>query len=826
MTSKHLLGADTALRSRHFITALGMVGLILASAPASARAKESQVAQSPAVDPAQVAPDAPPPPSSSGGGDTSESTAPGDIIVTAQRRAERLQDVPVSVQVVGEMAIRTQNLTSLVSLARQNPSIKVQGSGRSSNFYIRGTGSGESQSFDQSVGTFIDDIYHGRSRYSEAAFLDVERVEVLKGPQSTYFGNNAIAGAINIITNKPGPEFSGWIRGLISPTSGENGGQYALEGATNVPLADGLALRVAGTMNGQRGYLQDVATGQYAPHQDNLAFRATLRYAPTDDFDITLKGEIGESINKGGLVLRQTQCPPAAPFTASGFCAVNLAAGAPNGLDNSLYTSNAGNLSTLRNEEALLTVNYGIGQHTLTSTTGYYAYRFGLNLDNDGTATQLLNVQAPERYRQFSQELRLASPTGGTLEYLAGLYFQDDRLDIRQDVGFFFLTSALSTPPPFAALRPLLPIGQSVTARQDERLYSGFGSVTLNASDQLKVTLGLRGSIVEKDFDWRLVLGTATQAYGGIVPFPDALQPVAARIGIGTPGTVNLKRSDSALMPSARVQYDVDRDVMFYASYTRGFKAGGFSVAELSADQANYPFQPEHVNAYEIGAKTQFLNRRVTLNLAAFRNDFSNLQVVINGTNAAGAPVNFVRNAASSRAQGIELELQAAVTDTFRLSAAGTYLDSKYRSYPNAGTTYAQQFAAIQAGRNPSAERQDLSNRSTLYAPKWSGTVTGTLTVPLGSDLKLTTEATGVFSSEYNTIFTLDPLAVQPGYARLDARVTLEALDGRLGFDIIGKNLTNTTILTFSGYQPNSRGSFFQDRQPFRNIAFQARYRF
>ena len=185
-----------------------------------------------------------------------------------------------------------------------------------------------------------------------------------------------------------------------------------------------------------------------------------------------------------------------------------------------------------------------------------------------------------------------------------------------------------------------------------------------------------------------------------------------------------------------------------------------------------------------------------------------------------------MRNAASSRAQGIETEVQALFGDMFRLAASSTLLDSKYRSYPNAGPTYAQQYAAIQAGRNPSLERQDLSNRPTLYAPRWSGTVTGTLTFPLGSDLKLTTEATGLFSSSYHTIFTLDPLARQPGYARLDARVTLEAMDGRLGFDVIGKNLTDTTILTFSGYQPNSRGSFFQDRFPFRNVAFQVRYRF
>ena len=749
-----------------------------------------------------------------------------EIVVTAQRRVERLQDIPVSVQVVGQLEMRTQNLTSIVSLARQNPSIKVQGSGRSSNFFIRGTGSGESQSFDQSVGTFVDDIYHGRSRNSEATFLDLERVEVLKGPQSIFFGNNAIAGAFNIVSVKPSDEMNGWMRALVSPTSGENGGQYALEGAATIPVSEDFSLRVAGTMNGQAGVYRNVATGKRAPDQDNFAFRATLRYAPSSSFEALLKGEISESVNKGGLVLRQTLCPPPAPFVTAGFCAVNVAAGAPTGLDNSLYASNPGNYSRLRNKEAVLTLNAELEGATLSSVTGYYKYDFFLDLDNDGTATQLLNVEAPERYRQLSQEVRLSSSGDRALDYMVGAYFQDDQLDIRQDISYYFLTPNLSVPAVFAPLRPYLPLGQNVTATQDGRTYSAFGSLTYHVTDALKLSGGLRGSIVEKSFDWSLQFGRASQAYGGIVPLPAALQSLAGAIGIGTPGTVHLKRTDKQLMPSARAQYDFSRDVMAYASYSHGFKAGGFSVAELSANPANYPFEPEKVDAYEIGLKTELLDRRLTLNLAAFRNDFTDLQVVINGTNAAGAPVNFVRNAAASRAQGVEAEAKIAASDMFHFAASVTYLDSKYRDYRDAGTTYAQQFAAIQAGRNPSAERQDLSGRDTLYAPRWSGSVTGTMIVPVTDHAKLTAEATGIFSSRYHTIFTLDPLADQPGYARIDARISLDVMDGRLGFDIIGKNLNNQVIRTFSGYQPNSRGSFFQDRQPFRNIAFQARYRF
>ena len=326
----------------------------------------------------------------------------------------------------------------------------------------------------------------------------------------------------------------------------------------------------------------------------------------------------------------------------------------------------------------MLTANYAFDSGvTLTSVTGYNGYHFLLDLDDDATSQDLLNVQAPERYHQFSQELRIATPAGHPLEALAGRYFQDDRLRIQQSISYFFLTPNLSAPPPFAPLRPYLPLGQLVNAAQHEHVYSAFASLTWNITDQLKLNGGLRGSIVRKDFDWNLAFGTASARFGGIVPFPAAVAPLANVLGLGTAGSVSLTRKDTALMPSARLQYQADRNAMIYASYSRGFKAGGFSVAELSAVPANYPFNPEHVNAYEVGIKSEFADKRVLLNLAAFRNDFSDLQVVIQGTSPTGALINFIRNAAASRAQGVELETQFVVSPAFRLGVQGTYLDSK-----------------------------------------------------------------------------------------------------------------------------------------------------
>jgi outer membrane receptor protein involved in Fe transport len=421
---------------------------------------------------------------------STDESAIEEIVVTAQLRSERLQDVPISVQVVGASAIATQNLPTMTALAQTVPSVRISEGGRSSAFFIRGIGSAENQSLDQSVGTFVDGVYHGRSRATTGLLLDVDRVEILKGPQSTFFGNNAIGGAFSIVTKKPGQRTDGWVRGLLSPRGGTHGGQYALEGAASLPFNNDLSLRLAGTYNGQRGWLLNRNDHMRVPNQENYAVRATLAYAPSDTFDLTLKAEYGRSLSRGGAAFQNDHCPPIAPFTAQGFCATALGLGGPIGIEKNEYSGSSGVRTAIRLYETNLTANYALGDHVLTSVTGYWGYRYNLNLDTDGTRLTLLNIQAPERYRQFSQEIRLTSPTGGALEYVAGLYFQSDRLDIQQGSTFFFLSPVLQATPALAPLAPYAPLGQLVNATQEERIYSAFASLTWNVGDRFKLSGG------------------------------------------------------------------------------------------------------------------------------------------------------------------------------------------------------------------------------------------------------------------------------------------------------------------------------------------------
>jgi outer membrane receptor protein involved in Fe transport len=735
-----------------------------------------------------------------------------EVVVTAQRRTERLQDVPISAQVVSGQTVVVQNLNTLEDVTEIVPSVHIGANGRSSDMYIRGIGSGENQAFDQSVGTFIDDIYHGRSRTSAATFLDLDQIEILKGPQSTFFGNNAIAGAFNITTQKPSTGFGGTARALY----GEYG-EYATEAAVSGPIADTVAVRVAAIADGTNGWLDDVNVGLHVPRERNEAGRLSVLFHPGDQLDATLKIEGSRNRNTGGLGIGIGACPPPAPFVVAGFCGAALAQNVPTGLDNDKISQSPGQEVNLDTDEYVLTVNYRNWNQTLTSVTGYYGYRYNLNLDADSTPATLLNIQAPEDYHQFSQELRIASPTDQPIEYVGGAYFQSDQLRFDQDFGYFFVSPTVAALRPFAPLVPYLPLGQDTHFAQPEDTYSLFGSVSWHATDRLTLSEGLRGSYDRKTYDWNLFYGTSTQAFGGIVPLPSSVAPLAPLLGLGNPNTLSGSRTDHAWMPSSKIQYQLDPTTMAYLSYTRGFKAGGFNGADTSGVAANLPYGPEHVNAYEAGIKSTWLNSQLRVNFDLFRSDYSDLQVSTNLASTAGTFISLVKNAATSRSQGAELEAQWVATGHFRLATEVTYLDAYYVSYPNVSPTQIQQFFGV--------SNQDLSGRPTEFAPKWSGSVTGTFTTALPGDYRLTADVTDLFSSPYFLSGTDDPTVEQSSYQRLDGRVSIETPDRRWAFDVVGKNLTDRNILTFAAPYTLSPGSLYQAKQQSRSVAAQVRFK-
>jgi iron complex outermembrane recepter protein len=734
------------------------------------------------------------------------------VVVTAQRRVENLQDVPTSAVVVSGEALAKQNEISLETLSRSLADVHINDDGPANDIYIRGIGSGGFESVDQSVALFTDDIYHGRSRTTSATFLDIERVEILKGPQSTFFGNNAIAGAVNVVTAKPTDQFETSVRALYGMY-----GQYATEGVVSGPITDKLDARAAVIINGGNGWLKNVTTGLDGPDTKNYAGRLTLLYRPTDDFDATIKVEGSDNRltngGYGGAPFQTINCPPPpgiSPNAFGGVCATALALHSPIGLDNTLTDGIPGNKSSLSTFESVLTANYHAWNQTFSSVTGFNTYQFAEQVQALAVPVPLDTSNLPEDYRQFSQELRVASPTGQRIEYLAGIYYQHDHLNVLFENNYFELSPLIETIPPLAPLLPYLPIAQNTFFSQDENVYSIFGSVTWNITDKLRLDGGLRGTQVQKSFTQSVAYGTGTELYGGFVPLPAELQPIPAAFGIGVPGTIGGDRTDHAWMPSGKLSYRFEPQVMAYFSYADGFKAGGFNSDDTSGTVKGASYKPEHVNAYEIGLKSEWWDHRLLLNIDAFWSRYRDLQVSSQVESASGVSTTGIENAATSETKGVELEGQWLVVEGLRLSTSIAYDKARYIDYPNASAAV---FGLTNAPQN-------LSGQPTEFAPDWSGNLVGTYTANLPGGYRLVGELGAYFSTLFYLHESDDPELAQGFWYRLDGRITFERPDSRWAVDFIGKNLNDRVILTNLG-NPNAA-----TREEPRNVAVQVRYRY
>jgi iron complex outermembrane receptor protein len=742
----------------------------------------------------------------------------GDIVVTARKRTETLQRVPVSAAVVTGPLIASQGIANVQDLTRTVPGVQLSQGTVANRQIVRGIGSGDNPAFEQSVGTFVDDIYHGRSRSSEGALFDIQRVEVLKGPQTTYFGANAIAGALNIVTRDPGDSFAGNVRALYTPAF--HG--YQVEAGVDLPVNETLAIRVAGQASGGNGWISDIGTGQHVPRTRNYAGRATILWKPTDTLTVRLKAQRSEARQQGGLQVTRQGCPQPAAFGApSGFCAAIVAANAAPFSGTYVRNSSPGQRIRLLSDDYVGTITLDADRFTLTSVTGYSDYSYDLRSDLDSSPLPLLGLQNPEKYRQFSQEVRITSDDSGPIEYLAGIYYQHSRLDPRQILTYGFLSPTIAANPGLAALRPYLPLAIDNRYREQADTQSMFGALTWKPATGLQLTGALRYSLVDKDFTRTIGLGTGSFAYADPVPLPAAVAPVGAAFagaaGLAAVGNTRLTRTDDHLSRSVSVQYEPSRDVMLYGRYDNGFKAGGFNGIDQTSTANLLSFAPEKVNAFEVGAKTRLLDGRATFNVALFRSKFSDLQLSGIAPTASGAFVNRVQNAGGAVSRGIEVDATLRVSDALRTSVSGAYLDAYYTRYANATPTAMQTLQGLRF--------QDLSGARPPLAPKWSGnwTVDYSLPVTDGLTLKLTNTLfykSGVFLNPNN-----DPFTRQAGYVREDLTIALASENG-WELSVIGKNLTDHVIRSFGAALPTSLGTYLYITEPPRNISLQLKYGF
>jgi iron complex outermembrane receptor protein len=697
-----------------------------------------------------------------------EETLIEEVIVTAQKRAESAQDVPISMEVVQGHQIEDFQIRTVQSLQNYVPNLLVQSSPGNDAIFIRGFGSqAANYAFDQSVSIYVDGIYGGRNRQFMAPFFDVERVEVMRGPQGALLGKNTAAGAVSVVTAGPTEELEGR---LTSSYNFDREG-YEAYGYLSGPLSDAWSGRIAATVTDLDGYVDNHALSSRDTTQlDNKLVRGSLRFEPNESLDVTAKIEYLD-------------------FTTDGTSAVRVSP-----TDAELDDEKNAGPAIYHPEEDVqdswngsLTANFSFGEFIVTSITGYSSFEddkwVGGGAGNPENWLSTFN----EEFDQFSQELRVLSPTDRTFEWIVGLYYdtsdyeQFNASEYRDFVGI----------PGFNG-------GIHHEFDQDADTMSAFSIGTWHVSNRLRISGSARYTDNEKD--------------GRFDQFADYGIPIGAPTSLED--SINEQNTDL----SASIQFNLNDSAMVYASYGEGSKAGGF-VAQRAATAQAFTFEDEQSTNYELGLKSTLAQGRLRLNLTLYNLEFEDLQVSFYEPSIPGF---ITGNAAEATSKGVESEIVWQILPNLQLAGSVAYLDAEYDDFPGA------QCPASASDCDPVTNTTNLAGTTIVGASDWTGNLRGSFDYPLSDGFRLYLTIVGYFRSEYTTSSDQDPIyGVQDGYDKWDARVEIADAGGHWGVALVGKNITNEKTHNFAylwPLQPPPTGIQFLDET--RTLSLEAYWQF
>ncbi|WP_302464700.1 TonB-dependent receptor [Bilophila wadsworthia] len=555
------------------------------------------------------------------------------VLVTAEKRTENVQDVPVSVTAISEQQIKDSGIRSIQDVARQVPNLFIANWGFRGNSYafIRGIGAVNN---DPAIGFYVDDVNYMDSRVFDTNLFDIERIEVLRGPQGTLYGRNSLGGVVNIVTKKPDNEFH---YGLEQTVGNEN--LYETTLYMRAPLIkDKLFFGVSGTSEQMDGYNTNDFLDKKVDRRRGLNGRMQLRWMPTDKLDVTANVD-GEKVNDGVFPLTDMDQADKNPHHVS------------------YNYEGRDKRDTLGSS---LRVAYDAPWFKVTSITAYRGYNDVTRNDQDFMPYDLITAREDIKDRQFTQEFRFASPEGsGPLKWLGGLYLykkhQDHTLDLNYGQG--------------AADMGMVPMAMTNTADSDIKTYgyAVFGQATYTLFDKLDLTAGLRYEYEKNKLDY----ASDYLAGGMVVP------------GMGS--DIRGRKHDDVFLPKAQIAYRWTPDFMTYAGVSRGYRSGGFNTSFL--DVSDLAFDPEYSWNYEVGFKSSWFNNRVNFNTSLFYIDLSDQQV----TQVLPTANTVIRNAGKSRSMGFEVEASALITEGLLFEGSFGYTDAKYRRYSDkvSGMDYA-----------------------------------------------------------------------------------------------------------------------------------------
>jgi iron complex outermembrane recepter protein len=696
-----------------------------------------------------------------------------EIVVVARRREENLQQVPLAVSALGAQELQNRQSADLSGLQGSVPNLNLvqgRGSSASANVFIRGIGQPDAlQTFDPAVGIYVDGVYFSRIQGALLSLSDVQRVEVLRGPQGTLYGKNTIAGAMNIVSRAPDKQD-------VKLEGGFSYGRFneiVANGYASVPISPGvLAASLALSYNTRDGIVTDPATNKKYNDKDALTGRIIVDATPTDALQIRLSADYTRQ--RTALTLGRAEAPLLATQLLPTAAVVLVPA--PTGE----YNFTAG--TSFRNNEGQKLDHWGVSATvnwdatdwlTLTSITAYRDLKPDFFIDIDATAAQLGDVKVFVDQTQFSQEFQ-AKLDFERVQGVFGLFYMDERISSVQQAyadSLFLLTAARL---PITFLR-------DINDRQSTKAYAAYGQFTVGLTDALSFTAGLRYTRDEKTYT-RFTSVASNQAFlVSSFRFPENLPAPFNTQGLNDAAW-------TAWTPSFTLDYKVTPDVMVYATASRGFKSGGFngranSAADLlqTVNGVRVPvttFEPETAWNYEAGVKSSWMDGKARINAAYFITDYRNFQARVGGTDVGSFPV---LNAGKLRIQGVELETTLRPVPQFTFGASLGYLKAKYREFRD--TRFA---GADRSGDTPPFAPEFTVRLSADYFQPVAATGGNIL---LGADLRHV-------SSQFLSVDNRRPALFEDGYTLVNAYLGWASDNGRWSIRGGVKNITNEIYKT------------------------------
>ncbi|MGE3474880.1 MAG: TonB-dependent receptor [Rhodospirillaceae bacterium] len=771
-----------------------------------------------------------------------------EIIITAQSRAQSVQDTPISVTAVSGDKLQDVSIAKAEDLQQLVPNFTMTETGISTNIFIRGLGSGINQAFEQSVGYYVDGIAYTRAQQTRMPFLDLQRVEVLRGPQTILFGKNSIAGALNILTAQPTTSFEGYLTGTYEFENQE----YIAEGAVSGPITDTVRARVAGRWRDSDGYVRNLTLSRTEPKRDDVTLRGILEADVSDTVVANFKAEYSDFDVLGRSIETLNETPVAAgPFTGRTYSQILVGLGADRGvLDNTLNgnRSSNGDFSNNKQQTYVGNIKVDIGDYEFRSITGYTKLQYDELCDCDYTGANVFLAGLQEDYDQFSQEFRLTSPVTESYDFVAGAYYQNSNHGYADNIvvqSTSVLVPLVNQQSPGAG-SALAGTQAARSASVDASLISAFAQVNVRPIDKWEIQLGARVSSEKKEGTRTLSIlrengdplpaaqAIAAAVYAQVFRVSStnlsALGPTGAAL-IGQLGALPVSgdRKETRFSPDVKLLFTPTEDLMLYASYARGAKSGGF---DFRANNRNfYPtmndsfeFEDESANSFEIGTKASF--GAATLNVAAYYTEFKDLQISI----FDGILGFNVGNAASARSQGIEADGRVRMSEYVSLTGSLALTDFKFKDFRN-GQCYFGQTPNVDLNGDGRPELCNYTGQTNQLVSDVQGTVGIAANYPIVSGYRLDSALDVFFTSKYHASNTFDPALVQKGYATLGLRVGFGPDSGLWQLAFIGRNLTNERYIQFGGDTPLAGSTFgansdyaFADRG--RTLAIQARVNF